>query len=123
MILFAVMLCMLALVVQGGEVQLTNSYARKSYDVLDRSDRDLPLELMIVVNQKNTQHLEEELLKVSMPSSPMYGQHWTEEQVVEFTSNPTGVAAVKEFNGRRNHEMIVKFVSVKRHIAGAHHFV
>ena len=97
MILFVVMLCMLALVVQGGEVQLTNSYARKSYDVLDRSDRDLPLELMIVVKQKNTQHLEEELLKVSMPSSPMYGQHWTEEQVVEFTSNPTGVAAVKEF--------------------------
>ena len=84
MILFVVMLCMLALVVQGGEVQLTNSYARKSYDVLDRSDRDLPLELMIVVKQKNTQHLEEELLKVSMPSSPMYGQHWTEEQVVEF---------------------------------------
>ena len=49
-------------IVQGGRVEHTNKYARSNYELLTKSNGDLPIELMIVVKQRNVHLLEEELL-------------------------------------------------------------
>ena len=53
-----------------------------------RVRRETSHEVIFAIKQKNMDELTSILHDISDPSSPNYGQHWTWEEVTEFTSNP-----------------------------------
>jgi tripeptidyl-peptidase-1 len=59
-----------------------------------RSHPDADHTVVFAIKQRNVDKLEEKLMEVSDPHSPKYGQHWTREEVGEFTQNREGSAAV-----------------------------
>jgi len=60
---------------------------------MDPSSLDTVLDLTITVKENNDA-LSEMLMKVSEPSSPLYGKHLTKEEVDKLASNPDAQAAV-----------------------------
>lgn len=62
-----------------------------------RAHHDHSHEVIFVVQQKNMDKLTLILDDLSDPSSPNYGQHWTRQEVVDFTSNSEGRDAVVSY--------------------------
>jgi tripeptidyl-peptidase I len=61
-----------------------------------RPNADKILSLRIGLAQQNLHELEEILMSVSHPDSPMYGKHWSRERVVEhFAPRNVTIDAVK----------------------------
>jgi tripeptidyl-peptidase-1 len=59
---------------------------------------DLSIQLHFFVKQQNVDKLHDRLMRMSMPSSPEYGLHMSNEEVHELTApNPQHVAAVVSF--------------------------
>ena len=54
-------------------------------------------EVVFVIRQRNMDELTSILHDISDPYSPNYGQHWSREEVVDFTSNPDGRDAVVSY--------------------------
>ena len=54
-------------------------------------------EVIFAVQQKNIDELTSILYDISDPDSPNYGQHWSNVEVTEFTSNPQGRNAVLSY--------------------------
>ena len=50
--------------------------------------------MIFAVEQKNIDELTNILYDISDPDSPNCGQHWSNEEVSEFTSNPEGLDVV-----------------------------
>ena len=48
-------------------------------------------DMIFAVQQKNIHELTNILYDISDPDSPNYGQHWSKDEVPEFTSNPEGL--------------------------------
>ena len=63
----------------------------------DRVGHDHSHEVIFVIQQKNMDELTSILHDVSDPHSPNYGQHWTRDEVVDFTSNTEGRDAVVSY--------------------------
>jgi tripeptidyl-peptidase-1 len=56
------------------------------------------LTIRIGLAQQNLHQLEEELMSVSQPESPTYGQHWSPERVAEhFAPNKATISAVRSW--------------------------
>ena len=54
-------------------------------------------EVVFVIQQKNMDELTTILDDISNPFSPNYGQHWTRDEVADFTSNQEGCNAVASY--------------------------
>ena len=54
-------------------------------------------ELVFVVRQRNIDALTNRLHDISDPLSSRYGQHWTREEVADFTSNPIASDAILSY--------------------------
>lgn len=63
-------------------------------------------QIIIAVKQRNTEKLEQILHDVSNPNSPLYGKHWSKEQMEKFTANPASNAFVKKFFEKRGAKII-----------------
>lgn len=63
-----------------------------------------------IVPHRNVDRLEEDLMKVSSPNSPQYGQHWTKEQVRDLTSNPVASRAIISYLNKKG--ALIDFISV-----------
>ena len=48
-------------------------------------------DMIFAVQQTNIDELTNILYDISDPDSPNYGQHWSNDEVSEFTSNPEGL--------------------------------
>ena len=53
--------------------------------------------MIFAVQQKNIVELTNILYDISDPDSPNCGQHWSNEEVSEFTSNPEGLDVVVSY--------------------------
>ena len=94
----------------GGIYGLRTTKGRMSTIVWQRRLKgvaeDAHHEAVVALRQRNTEKLEEELLKVSDPTSPDYLKHWNRERLGKFVSPEEG--AVKtviehlERQGRRH---------------------
>ena len=73
------------------------SSTRSDIKKQDRAGHDHPHEVIFVIQQKNMDELTRILHDVSDPHSPNYGQHWTRDEVVDFTSNTEGRDAVVSY--------------------------
>ena len=62
-----------------------------------RMRHDQTHEVIFAVQQKNMNELTSILYDISDPDSPNYGQHWSKNEVTEFTSNPEGRDAVVSY--------------------------
>ena len=74
----------------------SNPYLSLSRDI-DKQNRawsDHHHEVVFVIQQRNMEELTSILHDISDPSSSNYGQHWSRDDVVDFTSNPEGRDAV-----------------------------
>ena len=63
----------------------------------DRAEHDHLHQVVFIIKQKNMEELTRILHDVSDPQSSNYGQHWTREDVVHFTSNPEARDAVVSY--------------------------
>ena len=54
-------------------------------------------DMIFAVQQKNIDELTNILYDISDPDSPNYGQHWSNDEVSEFTSNPEGLDVVVSY--------------------------
>ena len=54
-------------------------------------------DMTFAVQQKNIDELTNILYDISDPDSPNYGQHWSNDEVSEFTSNPEGLDVVVSY--------------------------
>ena len=63
----------------------------------DRMRHDQTHEVIFAVQQKNIDELTRILYDISDPDSPNYGQHWSKDEVTEYTSNPEGRDAVVSY--------------------------
>lgn len=63
----------------------------------NRAKRDNLHQVVFMIKQRNMEELTRILHDVSDPQSPNYGQHWTREEVVHFTSNPEARDAVVSY--------------------------
>ena len=75
----------------------THSYLRRDIDKRGRAWSDHPHEVIFVIQQRNMEELTSILHDISDPNSSNYGQHWSREDVVDFTSNPGGRDAVVSY--------------------------
>lgn len=63
-----------------------------------QAPREQAIELVFAVKQRGLEELHTALMRVSVPSSPFYGQHLTNEDVLKLTApDPKHVDAVAEF--------------------------
>merc|ERR1719399_2217387 len=63
-----------------------------------RTSQEKTIELLFAVKQQGKQELHDALMRVSMPSSPDYGQHLSNEEVHQMTAPDTAhVEAVMSF--------------------------
>lgn len=76
-------------------------------------------EVIFSIKQKNVDRLEDILYDVSDPSSENYGNHWTREEVWEFTANPAGVNHVKRYLAKHNIAIAQESVNGEYLIASA----
>ena len=67
---------------------------RRDITKQDRAQHDHHHEVIFVIQQRNMKELTSILHDISDPYSSNYGQHWSREDVVDFTSNPEGRDAV-----------------------------
>ena len=67
---------------------------RTNIEKRGRMRHDQTHEVIFAVQQKNMDELTSILYDISDPDSPNYGQHWSKDDVTEFTSNPEGRDAV-----------------------------
>ena len=63
----------------------------------DRAGHDHPHEVVFIIQQKNMNELTSIFNDISDPHSPNYGQHWTRDEVADFTSNAEGRDAVVSY--------------------------
>ena len=73
------------------------SSTRSDIKKQDRAGHDHSHEVIFVIQQKNMDELTSILHDISDPHSPNYGQHWTRDEVVDFTSNAEGRDAVVSY--------------------------
>ena len=73
------------------------SSTRSDIKKQDRAGHDHSHEVIFVIQQRNMDELTRILHDVSDPHSPNYGQHWTRDEVVDFTSNTEGRDAVVSY--------------------------
>ena len=71
--------------------------SRSNIEKRDRIRYDQTHEVIFAVQQKNMHELTSILYDISDPDSPNYGQHWSNIEVTEFTSNPEGRDAVVSY--------------------------
>ena len=62
-------------------------HSRHDLQRFSRIHKDYVHDIVFVIRPNNMDKLTRVLHDVSNPSSPNYGQHWTEEEVTKFTSN------------------------------------
>ena len=70
---------------------------RSDIEKQDRAAHDHPHEVVFVIRQKNMDELTSILHDISDPHSLNYGQHWTRDEVIDFTSNGEGRDAVVSY--------------------------
>ena len=75
----------------------TYSSTRSDIRRQNRAGPDHPHEVIFTIQQKNMDKLASILHDISDPHSPNYGQHWTRNEVVDFTSNSEGRDAVVSY--------------------------
>ena len=71
--------------------------SRSNVEKRDRIRHDQTHEVIFAVQQKNIDELTNILYDISDPDSPNYGQHWSKDEVTEFTSNPEGRDAIVSY--------------------------
>ena len=71
--------------------------SRSNIEKRSRMRPDQTHEVMFAVQQKNMDELTRILNDISDPDSPNYGQHWSKDDVTEFTSNPEGRDAILSY--------------------------
>ena len=71
--------------------------SRTNIEKRGRIRHDQTHEVIFAVQQKNIDELTSILYDISDPDSPNYGQHWSNVEVTEFTSNPQGRDAVVSY--------------------------
>ena len=71
--------------------------ARSDIEKQNRARHDHSHEVVFIIQQKNMDELKSVLHDISDPYSPNYGQHWTRDEVVDFTSNIEGRNAVVSY--------------------------
>ena len=74
-----------------------NPSSRDNVEKRDRARHDQTHEVIFAVQQKNIDELTSILYDISDPDSPNYGQHWSKDEVTEFTSNHEGRDAVVSY--------------------------
>ena len=74
-----------------------NSHRQEHLIQQRRAPQDLLHEVVFAVRQKNSEHLEAELLERSTPESPKYQRWMTFDEVGDFTSNPVGAGIIKDW--------------------------
>ena len=72
----------------------THLSIRRDIAKQNRAQHDHHHEVIFVIQQRNMKELTSMLHDISEPYSSNYGQHWSREDVVDFTSNPEGRDAV-----------------------------
>ena len=75
----------------------TYSSTRSDIRKQNRAGHDHSHEVTFIIQQKNMDKLTSILHDISDPHSPNYGQHWTRNEVVDFTSNSEGRDAVVSY--------------------------
>ena len=75
----------------------THLSTRRDIKKQNRAQSDHPHEVIFVIQQRNMKELTSILHDISDPYSSNYGQHWSREDVVNFTSNPEGRDAVVSY--------------------------
>ena len=75
----------------------THLSIRRDIKKQNRARSDHPHEVIFVIQQRNMEELTSILYDISDPNSSNYGQHWSREDVVDFTSNPGGRDAVVSY--------------------------
>ncbi|KAJ7162822.1 subtilisin-like protein [Mycena filopes] len=79
------------------EKRVADPYA-SGWTLRRRLDRDLVIPLRVGLQQRNLHQLEDHLLAVADPASPMYGQHWSPAKIVEtFAPSHETISAVKNW--------------------------
>ena len=71
--------------------------SRSNIEKRSRMRPDQTHEVMFAVQQKNMDELTRILNDISDPDSPNYGQHWSKDDVTEFTCNPEGRDAIVSY--------------------------
>ena len=71
--------------------------SRSNIEKRSRMRPDQTHEVLFAVQQKNMDELTRILYDIADPDSPNYGQHWSKDDVTEFTSNPEGRDAVVSY--------------------------
>ena len=71
--------------------------SRVNIEKRGRTRHDQTHEVIFAVQQKNIDELTSILYDISDPDSPNYGQHWSNDEVAGFTSNPEGRDAVVSY--------------------------
>ena len=71
--------------------------SRSNIEKRGRVRYDQTHEVVFAVQQKNMDQLTSILYDISDPDSPNYGQHWSNDEVTGFTSNPEGRDAVVSY--------------------------
>ena len=75
----------------------THLSIRRGIAKQNRALHDHPHEVIFVIQQRNMKELTSILHDISDPNSSNYGQHWSRDDVVDFTSNPEGRDAVVSY--------------------------
>ena len=75
----------------------TYSSSRSDIKKQNRAFHDHPHKVIFSIQQKNMDKLTSILHDISDPHSPNYGQHWTRDEVVDYTSNAEGRDAVVSY--------------------------
>ena len=91
---------LLSVLCAHGWVMKAVERAKSHHTYVTRAVSSDEVEVMFSVKHSNANKLEEELMKVSDPYSPSYGQHWTKQEVIDFTKNDASTAAIREYFDR-----------------------
>ena len=79
--------------------------ARSDVHVIGPADDNAIHEVCFAIKQRNMDKLTKIVEDISFPDSPSYGQHWSRQQVADFTSNPAAVQALKDHLSKQSKDI------------------